>query len=343
MYYQVKKLITLIIRHTFLLSIALSCIMPFLWMINVSFKSHDEFDKGYTQKSEFSPEKLKELTVAGIVKDLDTNENYVVWNYASESSLRYRLSKLGISGSDKIIDLWQKSRDYGLKPVIGFTLRNYKTVIFDYKIWKFFLNSVFYTFFTVFLIVIISSLAAFGFSRLQFPGKNVIFFMFLAAMMIPLPAGFVPVFVLLHKIHMVNRAGYVLAMTNMGLSLSIYLLKTFFDQLPRDLEDAARIDGCSKLQIWWNVGLPLVAPALAVVIIFNALTVWNDFVLASLLFTNENLMPLQVGLMDICNNKVTKHTLSMAALTIAALPIILLYLKMQKQFVKGLTAGAVVG
>lgn len=161
--------------------------------------------------------------------------------------------------------------------------------------------------------------------------------------MIPLPAGFVPVYVLLNKLHLVNRGGYVLAMTNMGLSLSIYLLKTFFDQLPRDLEDAARIDGCNKLQIWWNVGLPLVTPALAVVTIFNALTVWNEFVLASLMFTDDRLMPLQVGLMEFSNRMVTQHTLIMAALTIAALPIILLYLRMQKQFVKGLTAGALVG
>ncbi|MBU0878938.1 MAG: carbohydrate ABC transporter permease, partial [Candidatus Omnitrophica bacterium] len=111
----------------------------------------------------------------------------------------------------------------------------------------------------------------------------------------------------------------------------------------RDLEDAARIDGCNKLQIWWNVGLPLVAPAIAVVTIFNALNVWNEFVFASLLFTESNLMPLQVGLMEFSSKMVTQHTLIMAALTITALPIVLLYLKMQKQFVKGLTAGAIVG
>ncbi|HIE36439.1 MAG TPA: carbohydrate ABC transporter permease, partial [Candidatus Omnitrophica bacterium] len=149
--------------------------------------------------------------------------------------------------------------------------------------------------------------------------------------------------VLLNKLHLVNRAGYVLAMTNMGLSLSIYLLKTFFDQLPRDLEDAACIDGCNKFQIWWNVGLPLVAPALAVVIIFNALNVWNEFVLASLLFTEDKLMPLQVGLMEFYNRNIIQHTFLMASLTIAALPIILLYLRMQKQIIKGITAGAMVG
>ncbi|MFH1505022.1 MAG: carbohydrate ABC transporter permease [Candidatus Omnitrophota bacterium] len=234
-------------------------------------------------------------------------------------------------------------QDSGLKLASSLNFENYKIALFKGKLGSYFFNSIFYTFATVFFIVIVSSLAAFAFSRLNFPGKNFIFFLFLTAMMIPLPAGFVPVYILLNKLHLINRGGYILAMSNMGLSLSIYLLKTFFDQLPRDLEDAARIDGCNKLQIWWHVGLPLVAPALAVVIIFNALNVWNEFVLASLMFTDNSLMPLQVGLMEFYNKNIIQHTLLMASLTIAALPIIILYLRMQKQIIKGITAGAMVG
>lgn len=278
MYYRIKKVILLLLLHTFLLSVALSCIFPLLWMVNASFKSEAEF-----------------------------------------------------------------RADSGLALASRLDFSNYKIALTEGNLGFYFLNSVFYTFITIILIVLISSLAAYSFSRLQFFGKNFVFFLFLAAMAIPLPAGFVPVYILLNKLHLVNRAGYVLAMTNMGLSLSIYLLKTFFDQLPRDLEDAARIDGCGRLQIWWNVALPLVAPALAVVIIFNALNVWNEFVLASLMFTDDKLMPLQVGLMGFQGGNVIQHTLLMAALTVAALPIILLYLKMQKQIIKGLTAGALVG
>jgi multiple sugar transport system permease protein/raffinose/stachyose/melibiose transport system permease protein len=278
MYYRAKKVFILIVLHTFLISVALSCILPFFWMVNSSFKTEKEF--------------------------MD---------------------------------------DHGLKIATNPHWENYRILVVEKQFWLYFLNSLFYTFITVFLIVIISSLAAFAFSRLQFPGKNVIFFMFLAAMMIPLPAGFVPLYVLLNKVHLINRSGYVLAMVNMGLSLSIYLLKTFFDQLPRDLEDAARIDGCNRLQIWWNVGMPLVAPALGVVIVFNALNVWNEFVLASLMLTDDRLMPLQVALMEIYHRNIVAHSLIMAALTIAALPIILLYLSMQKHFIKGLTATEVVG
>ena len=278
MYYQSKKIVTLIVLHTFLLSIALSCIFPLFWMINASFKTDAEFNS-----------------------------------------------------------------DYGLKPAASLRLDNYKEVIVTGGFWRYFVNSLIYTFTTVILIVFLSSLAAYSFSRLQFAGKNVIFYMFLAAMMVPLPAGFVPIYVLLQQLGLLNRTGYVLAMSNMGLPISIYLLKTFFDQLPRDLEDAAKIDGCNKLQTWWHVGMPLVIPALVVVIIFNALNVWNEFVLASIIFIEDKYMPLQAALLQYSGEQVTNHVLVMTALTVTALPIILLYIRMQKQFVKGVTAGAMAG
>ena len=276
MVYRAKKIAILLIIHTFLISTALSCIIPLVWMINSSFQTEQEFNANH-----------------GLVKTKTIN------------------------------------------------IINYKKALIDEQLWLYFLNSLVYTFTTVMLIAIISSLAAYAFSRLKFPGKNVIFYLLLAAMMIPLPAGFVPIYVLLNKLHLVNRTGYILAMTNTGLSLSIYILKTFFDGLPHDYEEAARIDGCNRLQIWWHIALPLVAPALAVVIIFNALNVWNEFVLASLIFTDNSLMPLQVGLIDIYNRNIIQHTLVMAALTIATLPIVILYIKVQKQFVKGLTVGVV--
>lgn len=277
-YYRLKKTIFLILIHSFLISVALTCIYPLLWMINSSFKTETEF-----------------------------------------------------------------RQDLGLKPAKTLNIDNYRRALFEGNLLKYFLNSIFYTITTVLTIVMLSSLAAYAFSRLKFPAKNLLFSMFLAAMMIPLPAGFVPVYILLNKLHLVNRTGYVLAMANMGLSLSIYLLKTFFDGLPTSLEDAARIDGCNRLQVFMHVALPLVTPALAVVVIFNSLNVWNEFVLASLMFTKDELMPLQVGLMDFYNRNIINHTLLMSSLTLAALPIILLYLRMQKQIIKGITQGALVG
>ena len=207
-----------------------------------------------------------------------------------------------------------------------------------------FLNSIFYTAAVVVGIVIIASLAAYAFSRLKFPGKNVLFIMFIAAMMIPIPGSFVALYVLLNKLHLRNTpVGYILAMINVGLSISIFLLKTFFDKMPTELEDVARIDGLSKIGIWWHVALPLAKPVLAVVVVFNALAVWNEYVLALIIFDSRQFMPLQVAIKLFQGEFVTNYPLLMAGLTITALPIIIIYLLMQKYIVKGVTSGALFG
>jgi raffinose/stachyose/melibiose transport system permease protein len=208
----------------------------------------------------------------------------------------------------------------------------------------YFLNSIVYTVSVVTGIVLVSSLAAFAFSRLRFPGRNALFYMFVAAMMVPLPGSFVPLFVLMNKLHLVNtRLGYILCMINVGLSLSILLLKTFFDKMPVDLEDAARIDGCNRLQIWWHVAMPLAAPAIAVVVIYNTLNVWNEYILATLLLSDKDLMPLQRGLMVFNGVYQVDYPVLMAGLVMTALPVIAIYIVMEKHIVKGLSGNAIIG
>ena len=221
---------------------------------------------------------------------------------------------------------------------------NYYLAVKECDFGRYFLNSIIYTVSVVVGIVVISSRAAYAFSRLRFPGRNVLFVIFMAAMMIPIPGSFVALYVLLNALHLRNTPiGYILCMINVGLSTSIFLLKTFFDKMPKELEDAARIDGCTKLGIWWHVALPLARPVLAVVVVFNALNVWNEYILALLIFDSKSYMPLQVALQTFQGEFVTNYPLLMAGLTITALPIILLYLLMQKYIIKGVTAGAIVG
>jgi raffinose/stachyose/melibiose transport system permease protein len=221
---------------------------------------------------------------------------------------------------------------------------NFPTAWSEGHFGMYFLNSIFYTVTVVTGIVLIASLAAYAFSRLRFPGKNIFFYMFILAMMIPLPGSFVPLVVLMNKLQLVNtRIGYILCMINVGLSVSILLLKTFFDKMPSDLEDAARIDGCGSLGIWWHVALPLARPAIAVVVIFNSLTVWNEFILANLLLTDDSLMTLQTGLYKFQGPNLANYPVLMAGLTMSAIPIIMIYLFMQKHIVKGLSTGDFVG
>lgn len=232
------------------------------------------------------------------------------------------------------------------KSLIPSTLNfgNYVKAWFDGGFGTYLLNSVIYTAITVTGIVFISSLAAYAFSRLKFPFKNCIFYMFIASMMIPLPGSFVPLVVLVNKIGLADtRIGYILCMINVGLSVSIFLLKAFFDKMPSDFEDAARIDGCNKLQIWWHVALPLARPAIAVIVIFNSLNVWNEYILAQLLLNDKNLMPLQIGLMKFQGAHSVDYPVLMAGLTIAAIPIIFVYLFMQKHIIKGFSYGVTGG
>jgi multiple sugar transport system permease protein/raffinose/stachyose/melibiose transport system permease protein len=234
-------------------------------------------------------------------------------------------------------------RDMSLWPH-GFHFENYYLAWIEGGFGRYFLNSIFYTAAVVIGIAVVSSLAAYAFSRLRFPGKNVLFIMLLAAMMIPVPGSFVPLYVLLNKLHLRNTAvGYILCMINAGLSTSIFLLKTFFDKMPRELEDAARIDGCSKLGVWWHVALPFARPMLAVVVVFNALNVWNEYVLALIIFDSKALMPLQRALMMFQGEFLTNYPLLMAGLTITALPIIVVYLVMQKYIIKGIAAETIFG
>lgn len=206
------------------------------------------------------------------------------------------------------------------------------------------LNSIMYTTVVVLGIVLISSWAAYAFSRLKFPGRKIFYWLFILAMMIPLPGSFVPLTVLMTKIGFINapyswmrQLGYVLCLINVGLSLSIILLKTFFDQMPSDLEDAARMDGCNKMGIWRHVALPLASPAIAVIVIFNSLNVWNEYILAMLLLNDipgkATIMPLQRGVMVFADAHNVEYPLLMAGLTIAAVPIIIVYLFMQKHIV----------
>ncbi len=226
----------------------------------------------------------------------------------------------------------------------AFHFENYRLVWTEGNFGVYLFNSIIYTVSVVFGIVLISSLAAFAFSRLKFFGKNFFFYIFVGAMMIPLPGSFVPLVVLMNKLHLVNtRLGYIFCMISVGLSLSIFILKTFFDKMPTDVEDAARIDGCSKIGIWRHVALPLARPAIAVIVIFNSLNVWNEYILAMLLLSNKALMPLQRGLMEFQGPHSVDDHLVMAGLTIAAVPIVTVYLLMQKHIIKGLSSGAIIG
>lgn len=207
---------------------------------------------------------------------------------------------------------------------------------------EYFFNSLLYTTVVVAGVILIASLAAYAFSRLRFPGRNVLFVLVISTMMIPIPGSFIALYVLLNNLELINtRLGYILPQINGGLALGVFLLKTFFDKLPQDLEDAARIDGCNKFQVYLHVAMPLAKPAIAVLAVFNALAVWNEYLLANLILSDPTLMPLQKGLMMFQGAHLTEYPLLMAGIAISIVPILILYFVMQRYIVAGITAGAI--
>ena len=208
----------------------------------------------------------------------------------------------------------------------------------------YFLNSLIYTTAVVAGVLFIASLGAYAFSRLRFPGKNILFLVIISTMMIPIPGSFIALYVLLNKLHLINtRLGYILPQINGQLALGIFLLKTFFDDLPKELEDSARMDGCGRFRIYWNIALPLARPAIAVLAIFTILAVWNEYLLAMLVLGDKSLMPLQRGLMVFQGAHVTQYPLLMAGIVITVLPVLAVYLALQKYIIKGITTAAVQG
>ncbi len=208
----------------------------------------------------------------------------------------------------------------------------------------YFTNSLIYTTAVVLGVIFVSSLAAYAFSRFQFPGRDILFILLISTMMIPIPGSFIALYVLLVKLNLVNtRLGYILPQINGGMALGIFLLKTFFDDLPKELEESARIDGCGRIRTYWYVALPLAKPAIAVLAIFTILTVWNEYLLGMLVLGSKNLMPLQRGLMVFQGAHITQYPLLMAGIVITVLPVVAIYLFLQKYIIKGITSGAVKG
>jgi len=221
---------------------------------------------------------------------------------------------------------------------------NYITAWTKANFGTYFFNSIIYTVFGVLGIVFIASLAAYAFARLQFPFRNLLFLLLISTLLIPLPGAFVPLYILLQKLHLLDtRLGLILCYINGGLAFAIFLLRSFFQQLPKELEEAAMMDGASRFSIYWRIAMPLAQPALATVVIFNALGIWNEFLLALVMLQDKAKMPIQRGLMVFQGTHITDYPLLMAGITIATVPIVVVYLLMQKHIIKGITAGALKG
>jgi raffinose/stachyose/melibiose transport system permease protein len=207
----------------------------------------------------------------------------------------------------------------------------------------FFLNSVIITVPSVIAVVFVSALAGYAFARFKFKGSRFLYIFFLVGIMVPPQAVIIPAFIIVSRLGLMNNYLALIFTYLSWCPIGIFILTTFFRSLPLEIEDAAKVDGASPLDIFWRIAMPLAKPALATVAIFYFVFVWNDFLYPLLYLQKDTMSTIPMGLMLFNGRYRVDWGMQNAALSIAVLVPLIFYMIFQDKFVKGLTAGAVKG
>lgn len=219
---------------------------------------------------------------------------------------------------------------------------NFNTALAGEKFFIRFANSSILTVGSVLVSLFIACLAAYAFARMEFYGKRTLFNIILSLMVVPPVVMIVPLFVAMVRWKLVNTYhGTILIYMGLLLPFSIYLMTNFFRTIPREIIEAARIDGCSSLRVFWNIMMPLSAPALITLVVVNALWVWNELLIALVFMQKDELKTLMVGIAALRSRNYVDIPATMAGLLIATIPIVIVYMFGQRYFIRGLTGGAV--
>ena len=206
----------------------------------------------------------------------------------------------------------------------------------------FLLNSMIVSGVSVALILFTSSLAAYYIARTSFKWNGALLFVFLIGLMIPIKLGIVPLFLLMKDFGIINTVWSLISIyTAIGIPLGVMILSGFFRTLPKELEEAAKIDGCTDMQILRRIIVPLMGPALGTVMIINFVTSWNDFFFPLIFIQSESKKTIPVGMISLFGEYSSDWSTLFAGLTLASLPMIALFVMASRQFMDGMTAGAI--
>jgi multiple sugar transport system permease protein len=216
-------------------------------------------------------------------------------------------------------------------------IQSYLDVFTLIPFFMYFRNTLIICSFAVLGSVISCPLVAYSLSRLQWKGRDVLFIVTLAVMMIPYPAVMVPIFIIFQRLGMVGTFLPLIVPAWFGAPFFIFLLRQFFKGLPKDLEDAARIDGCSEFGIYLRIFLPLCKPAILTIVIWQFLNSWNDFTGPLIYLKTWRQYTLSIGLQQFRHAQQSNWTSLMAAAFMMSLPIILMFFFLQRQFMEGMT------
>lgn len=222
------------------------------------------------------------------------------------------------------------------------TLENFRHVFKDLPITRYFANSMIVALLTTIGQVIISALAGYAFARLNFKCKNFWFLVILVTMMVPPQVNIIPLFFLMRELHLVNTFPALILPGLFG-GFGVFLMRQYFLSLPKDLEEAAKIDGCNIFQTFFKIGLPLALPAVVTLTIFTFVTTWNSFMWPLIITNSESMRTLPVGLAIFKGNfrEITMWGDLLACSVICTIPVIAIFFLGKKYFLSDLLSGAV--
>jgi multiple sugar transport system permease protein len=251
----------------------------------------------------------------------------------------YWMIVIGLKGNDELT-LYPPSL-YPHNPI----WENFKKATEAIPFWRFAWNTTAITILTIVGSVISNPLIAYGFSRIEWPGRDKVFLVVLATVFMPFPVLIIALFDIFAKLHLLNTYWPLVLPMFFGQAFWIFLMRQFLMQIPKDLSDAARIDGANELQIFWQIILPQTLPAIGVIAIFAFIHAWNDFLGPLIFLQDSSKYTLSIGLTFFQQQDAydVQFNLLMAASALIVLPVIVMFLLFQKAFVEGITVGSLKG
>lgn len=221
---------------------------------------------------------------------------------------------------------------------------NYSTALFSGGILRYFINSVFYTAVTIVIAGVLSAMSSYAISRLKWKLRGATFILFTLGIMVPLQAVLLPLFLMLDKTHILNTyLALLIPYISFAIPMSVIILCGFYSSIPKDIEEAAYLDGCGIYQVFFRIILPIVRSAIATVSIFTFLGTWNELMFANTFVNNTGLRTLPVGIMSFVGEYATKWGAIGAGMVIATLPTLVIYFFLSDQVQSSIVAGAVKG
>lgn len=226
----------------------------------------------------------------------------------------------------------------------SFSLDNYVQAFKKLNLVTTFGNTFLYTAISVLILALLCGTTAWAIARCNHKFFKFCYIYFIIGILIPYQALFLPIYIIGFNMHLTNtRIGIIFMYIATGVSFGVFLMNSFMSTVPVELEESARIDGCTVFKTYYKIVLPLLKPAMATLVIMQSFQIWNDYLLASLYVSKKQLKTLTVAIQSLFSAQSSDYTTAMAAIVISVLPIAILFICLQKYFIKGMTVGAVKG